>query len=322
MRPGLTILAGTAVLVCHFAYAADYPARPVRWVVGFPAGGANDIVVRLIAPRLGDRLGQSVIVDNRPGAHGNLAAEFVARSSADGHTLLLGTNGILSINPTLYRKLAFDPVVDFAPVGQLVSLPIVIVVHPSIPVRTLGDLIALAKSQPAHITYATSGNGGTGHLAAELLKSMTGIDITHVPYKGGAPAIVDLLGGHVNTAFAAMPTIASHVKDGKLKALAVTTLRRSAALPDVPTVAEAVKLPDYEANSWYGVVVPAKTRGEIIARLHKEILSVLKLREVQDKLVAQGLEPAPSSPDAFGAYIRAEILRWSKIIPATGLRID
>jgi len=303
--------------------AADpYPTRPIRYVVGFVPGGATDILARAMQPRLSEKLGQQVVVDNRPGANGNVAAEIVARSPADGHTILLATIGVLSINPSLYRKLAFDALKDFAPVAQLVSLSNVVVANPSLQATGIRDLIALARARPGQITYATSGSGGTGHLAGELFKTMAGVDIIHVPYKGGAPALVDVVSGQVNTFFATVPTALPQIKAGRIRALAVTTARRSVALPDVPTIEESAGLKGYEANNWYGLVVAAGTPAAIVRRLESDALTVLKLPEVQEKLLAQGLEPTPAGPEAFGAYIRSEHAKWAKVIKAAGAKVD
>jgi tripartite-type tricarboxylate transporter receptor subunit TctC len=315
-------LAAALVAAAPASGAETYPTRPIRYVVGFVPGGATDILARAMQPRLSEKFGQQVVVDNRPGANGNVAAEIVARSPADGHTILLATIGVLSINPSLYRKLAFDALKDFAPVAQLVSLSNVVVANPSLQATGIRDLIALARARPGQITYATSGSGGTGHLAGELFKTMAGVDIIHVPYKGGAPALVDVVSGQVNTFFATVPTALPQIKAGRIRALAVTTARRSVALPDVPTIEESAGLKGYEANNWYGLVVAAGTPAAIVRRIETDALTVLKLQEVQEKLLAQGLEPTPAGPGAFGAYIKSEHAKWAKVIKAAGAKVD
>lgn len=312
----------STIIVVPSAIAATYPDRPVRLIVGFPAGGAVDVTARTMAPHLSDRLGQQVVVDNRGGAHGNIAAEIAARADPDGHTLFLGTISILAINPALYAKLRFDPVNDFAPISILVSVSGVVVAHPSLGVSTMNELITLAKAKPGALTYATSGAGSPGHLAGELLKTLARIDMLHVPYKGGAPAMADLLGGQVNTMFATVSTAVPHLKSGKLKGLAVTSSRRAAALPEVATVAEATGFANYEANNWYGMLAPAKTSPAIVARLNAELHTVLKQSEVHGKLLAQGLETSPSTPAGFSTYLKSEIVKWAKVAKEAGARVE
>jgi tripartite-type tricarboxylate transporter receptor subunit TctC len=323
IAPARVLACAAALVAAAPATGAEtYPTRPIRYVVGFVPGGATDILARAMQPRLSEKFGQQVVVDNRPGANGNVAAEIVARSPADGHTILLATIGVLSINPSLYRKLAFDALKDFAPVAQLVSLSNVVVANPSLQATGIRDLIALARARPGQITYATSGSGGTGHLAGELFKTMAGVDIIHVPYKGGAPALVDVVSGQVNTFFATVPTALPQIKAGRIRALAVTTARRSVALPDVPTIEESAGLKGYEANNWYGLVVAAGTPAAIVRRIETDALTVLKLQEVQEKLLAQGLEPTPAGPEPFGAYIKSEHAKWAKVIKAAGAKVD
>lgn len=306
------------------AAAQDYPAaKPIRILVGFAAGGGTDVTARILAPRLADRLGQTVIIENRPGAAGNIATETAVRAAPDGYTLLMGTIAALAINPSLYGSLPFDPVKDLAPISLAVSLPNIIVVHPSVPVRTLAELVALAKAKPGSFNYATSGAGSAGHLAGEHFKALTGTDFTHVPYKGGAPAMTDLIGGQVNMSFAAAGSAIPHIKSDKIRALAVTTLRRSSALPDVPTVEEAIGLKGYESNNWYGLLAPAKVPRPIIEKLHAAMVAALDEPEVRQKLLAQGLDASPSAtPEDFAAYIAKEAAIWSKVVKATGAKAD
>ena len=305
------------------AIAQDtYPNKPIRVLVGFPPGGATDVTARILAPRLSDSLGQQFVIDNRAGAHGNIASEIVAKAAPDGHTLLLGTISMLAINPGLYQKLPFDPVKDFTPITILVSLSNVFVIHPAVAAASITDLIQLAKAKPGYLTYATSGAGSPGHLAGELLKTMAKIDMIHIPYKGGAPAITDLLGGQVHIMIATVPTAVPHIKSGRVKALAVTTARRSVALPDVPTIAEATGFKNYESNNWYGLLAPAKTSRQIINKLNSELGAALKLPDVREKLLAQGLEPTPTTPEEFAVYLKNEIVKWSKIARDSGAKVE
>lgn len=299
-----------------------YPSKPIRLLVGFPPGGATDVTARLVAPRVADSLRQQIVVDNRGGAHGNIASELVARAEPDGHTLLLGTISMLAINPGLYKKLPFDPVGDFAPITILVSLSNVVVIHPSVAANSINDLIALAKAKPGFLSYATSGAGSPGHLAGEVLKTLARIDMTHIPYKGGAPAINDLLGGQVHIMIATVPTAVPHVKSGRVKALAVTTKKRSVGLPDVPTIAEATGFASYEANNWYGVLAPARTPRHIVDKLNTEFISALKQPDVREKLLVQGLEPTYTTPEEFSAYLKAEIVKWSRVARNAGAKVE
>jgi tripartite-type tricarboxylate transporter receptor subunit TctC len=309
----------TAVLACYGApaLAADaYPTKPIRMIVGFAPGGGTDTTARALTPKLSERMGQQVIVDNRPGAAGNIATEIITKSPADGYTILMGTIAALSINPTLYGNLPFDPLRDLAPVTQAVDSTNILVVHPSVQAKTVKELIALAKTKS--LTGGSSGIGGAGHLALELFNVSAGTKITHVPYKGGGPAMTDLLGGQINLIFATAASAIPHVNSGKIRGLAVTTSRRS-KLVDLPTVAEA-GVPGFEANNWYGVVVPAKTPRPIIERLNKEFTAVLNQNDVKDMLFKQGLDVHPSTPEAFGAYIKSETTKWAKVIKASGAK--
>jgi tripartite-type tricarboxylate transporter receptor subunit TctC len=305
---------------CSAASAADsgaYPNRPIRMIVGFAPGGGTDTTARALTPKLSERLGQQVIVDNRPGAAGNIATDITTKAPADGYTILMGTIAALSINPTLYGNLPFDPLKDLAPVSQAVDATNILVVHPSVAAKSVKELIALAKTKP--LNAGSSGVGGAGHLALELFNVSAGTKITHVPYKGGAPAMTDLLGGQINLVFATAASAVPHIQSGKIRALAVTTTKRSQLVPDLPTVAEA-GLPGFEANNWYGLVVPAKTPRPIIDRLHKEFVAVLNMPDIKDVLFKQGLDAAPSTPEKFGAYIKSETAKWAKVIKASGAK--
>jgi tripartite-type tricarboxylate transporter receptor subunit TctC len=288
-------------------------------LVGFAPGGGTDATARAIAPKLSELLGQQVIVDNRPGATGNIATDIVSKSNPDGYTILMGTIAALAINPSLYEKLPFDPIKDLAPVTRAVDSTNVLVLHPSVPAKSVKELIALAKSKS--LNCGSSGVGGAGHLALELFNLQTGTKIVHVPYKGGGPAMIDLLGGNIQLIFATAASAVGHFKSGKIRALAVTTLKRSPLVPDLPTVAET-GLKGFEANNWYGVLVPAKTSRAIVMRLNKDVSTALLTPDVKELLFKQGLDVAPETPEAFGAYIKSEIAKWAKVIKAAGLKAE
>jgi tripartite-type tricarboxylate transporter receptor subunit TctC len=300
--------------------SSQYPTRPIRIIVPFPPGGATDIMGRTLGQKLTQRWGQQVIIDNRPGAGGNIAAELAARAAPDGQTLFFAASAQLAVNPNLYAKVPYDPLRDFAPVVLVGSGANILVVHPSVPARSLKELIALAKSNPRALQYASPGSGSTAHLSAELLKIEAGIDIVHVPYKGAAPGVVDVLGGQVPLMFVSMPSVIGHVKAGKLVAIGVTSARRSDAAPDVPTFAETI--PKFESSSWYGIVAPAGTPREVIAKLNAEILSSLKLPDVREIFAAQGTDIIGSTPDEFARYIKTELAKWAVVVKKSGARVD
>jgi len=321
-RAALSLAATLAILAPHAARAADaYPAKPVRFVVAFPPGGGTDIIARSIAQKLAERIAQQVVVDNRPGAGGNIGTDIVAKSAPDGYTMLMGSAGPLAINASLFGKMPFDPIKDLAPVTLAASTPNVLVVHPSLKAATVEELIALAKARPGEINFASSGHGTPAHLAGELFDSMAGVKMVHVPYKGAAPALADLLGGQVQLMFSTMPPALPHVKDGKLRALAVTSAKRSPAAPDLPTLDE-IALPGFEANTWHGVVVPAGTPRAIIARLNREIVAILHLPDVVERFSSQGAEALGSTPEEFAAYIRSETLKWAKVVRDSGAKAE
>ena len=320
----MTAIRASAVAAALLAFsssaasAADtYPSHPIRMLVGFAPGGGTDTTARALTPKLSERLGQQVIVDNRPGAAGNIATEITTKAPADGYTILMGTIAALSINPTLYGNLPFDPLRDLIPVTRAVDSTNILVVHPSVPAKTVKELIALAKTKS--LNGGSSGVGGAGHLALELFNVMAGTKIIHIPYKGGGPAMIDLVGGQINLIFATAASAIPHMQAGRIHALAVTTLNRSKLVPDLPTVSEA-GLKGFEANNWYGIVVPAKTPKPIVERLNKEFVAVLNMPDIREILFKQGLDAAPSSPDAFGAYIRSETAKWAKVIKASGAK--
>ena len=302
------------------AQAADYPERPVRVIVTFPAGGGTDIVARMIFQKVAERAGGSFVIDNRGGAGGTIGTEQAAKAPADGYTIVV-VSGSHTINPALYKKLAYDAARDFAPISMLVSGPGVLVVHPSLPARSVKELIAVAKSRPGELLYASPGNGTPPHLAAELFKSMAGVTIVHVPYKGNAQAMMDLIAGQESLSFPTGPSAMPHVQAKRLRALGVTTAKRAAGLPDIPTIAES-GLPGYDASAWYGVLAPVGTPPAIIAKLQSEIHIALRSPDIVDKLSAQGLEPAPNNADEFARFIAAELAKWNKIIAAAGIKVE
>ena len=301
--------------------AQAWPSKAVRIIVPVGAGGATDILSRTLGQRLGVVWGQQVVIDNRPGGGSNIGFELAAKAPADGYTLLMAQPAF-TVNVSLYRKLAYDPLRDFSPVTLAAEGANVLVVHPSVPARTLKDLIALAKGKPGRLSYASSGNGTTPHLSGELFKSMAGVNIVHIPYKGAGASVVDLMGGHVDLAFVSLSSVVPQLKAGKLRALAITSAKRSALMPDLPTFAEA-GLQGYEVTGWYGVVAPAGTPREVIERLHTDITRALTQPEVVQTLSAFGLEAAaPNTPEAFAAYLRAEITKWAKVVKASGAKAD
>jgi tripartite-type tricarboxylate transporter receptor subunit TctC len=303
------------------AGAGAYPSRPIRFVLGFPPGGASDTMARLIGTRLGEALGQPLVIDNRPGAGGNIAAEIAARSVADGHTLLLGNNGMLAVNVSLFTKIGFDPLKDFAPVALVASQPNIVVVHPSVAAGSVKELIALGKAKPGQLSYASPGPGTTAHLAAELFKRAAGVEFVIVSYKGGGPAMLANVSGECQFSFATALSVAGHLKGGKLKALAVTTAKRSPNFPDLPTVSEAA-VPGFEAMTWHGIVAPARTPAPVVARLNAEINKLVQSPDMRQRMAALGSDPIGGAPQALTDYIRVEIPRWAKVIKESGARAD
>jgi tripartite-type tricarboxylate transporter receptor subunit TctC len=310
-----------AMAAIAFAQAPAYPTKPIRLVVPFPAGGTTDILARAAAQKLTEAWGQPVVVDNRPGAGGNIGSELVAKAAPDGYTLEMGTVGTHAINASLYAKMPYDHVKDFFPVILVAGVPNVLVVHPSVPVNSVAELIAYAKANPGKLNFASSGNGTSIHLSAELFKVMSGVQMAHVPYKGSAPAVQDLLGGQVQLMFDNLPSALPHIKGGKLRALAVTSAQRAPVLPDVPTIAEA-GLPGFEASSWFGVLAPAGTPPAIVAKLNAEIAKWLASPEAKEKLQAQGANVAGGPPEEFAKHIAAETAKWAKVVKESGAKID
>ncbi|HEY9447654.1 MAG TPA: tripartite tricarboxylate transporter substrate binding protein [Burkholderiales bacterium] len=299
--------------------AADYPTKPVRMLVGFAPGGGTDTTARPIAQKLSEALGQQVIVDNRPGAAGNIATDITAHAAPDGYTILMATIASLAINPSLYGNLPFDPEKDLAPVIQAVDSTNILSLHPSVPANSVKELIALSKQKP--LNYGSSGVGGTGHLAGELFNVMAGTKMSHVPYKGGGPAMIDLVAGNIQLVFATAASAVPQIKAGRIKGLAVTTAKRSGLMPDLPTISEA-GLKGFDANNWYGIVVPAKTPRPIINRLNSEVAKILHMPEIKTFLFNQGLDVAPGTPEQFGAYIKSERAKWAKVVKAAGAKAN
>lgn len=300
--------------------AAGYPEKPIRFILGFPAGGGSDILARVIGQKLSDTWGQQVVIDNRPGAGGNIAAGIAARSAPDGYTLYLGTSSSHAINKSLYRKLDYDPEKDFAPVTLVASAQNILAVHPSVAAKSVRELIALAKQRPGQLSYASTGSGTSSHLAAELFKHMAGVDIVHVPYKGPA-AMIDLISGQVHLTFGRIAVVLPHVKSGRLRVLAVTGARRSARLPQLPTVAES-GLPGFEVSAWFGVLVPAGTPGQIVSKLNAGIAGILNDPAIRERLVSEDFEVITSTPEQFASHIRSETVKWARVIKVTGIRAD
>jgi tripartite-type tricarboxylate transporter receptor subunit TctC len=320
LKWSIRCLAALVAIAAPLTVAAqDYPTRPIVLVSPFPPGGSVSLVARIVAEKMGETLGQSIVVENRGGAGGTIGARSVAKSPPDGYTLLLGYTGTLAIGPSMYPNAGFDPRKDFVPVGRIGTAPTLLVVHPSVPVHSVAELIAYAKANPGKLNFGSAGIGTVGHLAGELLATMAGLQLVHVPYKGTGPAITDLLGGHIPMMFTPVPTAHAQAESGLLRALAVTGAERSSLLPDVPTVAES-GLPGYEAALRYGLLAPAGTPRAIIERLNKELRTALAAEDVRTRLAADGAEVLPSTPEQYAADIDREEATWSKVVNALGLR--
>ena len=319
VKPALA--AALAALLSSSALGQSYPGKPIHLIVPFAPGGGNDNVARLVGKRAGESLGQPIVVDNRPGAGGVVGAEAAARSSPDGYTLFLGGVGSHAINPNLMKNLPYDPIKDFAPVTLLAQAPLVLVVHPSVPARDIGEFIAYARKHPGRLNFASNGNGSSSQLAAVMFDSMAGVDMVHVPYKGLSLALTDLLSGDVQVMFSSVVAIVPHIRAGKVRALAVTGKKRLALLPELPTLSES-GLKGYEASSWYGILAPAGTPREIVAKLSAEFSKAVRQPEVEKSLVAEGAEPVGGTPEEFAAHIRAEIDRLGSVIREAKIRLE
>jgi len=318
----LVLSAGVLASAAGGAFAqSTYPVKSIRLIVPFPAGGPTDVIARAVGQKLTESLGQSVVIDNRGGGGGNIGSDIVAKAAPDGYTLVMGIVGTHAINASLYSKMPYDTVKDFAPVTLAGAATIVLVAHPSVQAKSVKELIALGKSRPGKINWASPGSGTPHHLAGELFKTMTGIDMVHIPYKGAAPAVIDLLGGQVSLAFVSLPAALPHIKAGRLTALGISAPQRSAVAPEVPTIAESA-LAGYELENWYGVLAPAGTPREIVNQLNREIVKALQMPEMKERLNSQGFEIRTSTPEQFAAYIKSEIVKWAKIVKDSGAKVD
>jgi len=320
-RRALLIAAAATLSGAGIAHAstAAYPTKPIRLVVPFAAGGTTSILARLLADRMGQSLGQPVVVDNRPGAGGNVGMEVVAKSEPDGYTLLMGPIG-LAINPALYAKMPFDPIKDLTPIGRYAGVPNLLVVHPSVPAANVKELVAYAKAHPGKLNYASNGNGTSSHLAAEMLKSAAGVELTHVPYKGGGPAMQDLIGGQVQMLFDQMPAVLPQVESGRVRALGVSSMQRSAAAKEIPAISET--LPGFDMTVWFGFLAPAGTPKDVVNKLNGEMRKAIDAPDFQAQLAKMGVTPMPSSPEEFRSFIASETQRWAQVVKTSGAKID
>jgi tripartite-type tricarboxylate transporter receptor subunit TctC len=321
MRKALCVLLLLTGYAASAFPQAGYPTKPVRIIVPFPPGGGNDVAARLVAQRLGERLGQSVVVENRAGANGIVGLQALMHSPPDGYMLGVGAAGPMAVNPSIYAKLPYDPLKDFTPITNLAIFPLLLVMHPSLPAKTLAELVNLARARRAQLNYASPGVGNSGHLAGELLNRMAAVRITHVPYKGQGPAIADLLAGHVHLLWASIPSVIGHVQTGKLNALAVGTAKRLPSLPEVPTAAES-GVPGYEAYSWVGLIGPAKLPSEVLERLNREVVDIVRTPDFAEQLLKQGAIPDAQPPEQFAAYIKSEIEKWGAVAKAAGIKAE
>jgi tripartite-type tricarboxylate transporter receptor subunit TctC len=318
----MRVFAFSALLAASAAaFAQTYPSKPIRLIVPFPPGGSADILARAIGQKAGEGLGQPFVVENRPGAGTAIGADALAKSAPDGYSVMIGTVSSHAINPALNPKLPYDPLKDFTPVSLVATIPFAMIVHPSVPTKNVQEFIALAKAKPGSLNYSSAGNGTSNHLAGELLKSMARVDIVHVPYKGSAPALNDLIAGQVSLMFDLVLTAAPHVKSGAVRGLAVTGAQRSSALPELPTVAES-GVPGYEVSAWFGIFAPAGLAQPVVQRLNAEFVKGLQQPDLRQRLASQGAEPLTSTPDEFGNYLRSEIAKWAKVVKDSGMKVD
>lgn len=308
---------GIAAVVASPVFAQSYPEKAVRVIVPFAPAGSTDIVARIMSQKLAERLKQSVVIDNRGGGGGNIGSDLVAKAHPDGYTLLVGTVGSLTINPSLYRKMPYDPLKDLTPIAYFGSTPNVLVVHPSLPVKSVKELISLARSKPGQLNYASAGTGGSVHLAGELFKNLAKVDMVHVPYKGSGPALIDLLGGQTQLMFSTMPPALPHVKTGRLRALGMTGAKRSPLIPDLPTIAES-GLPGYEITQWWGLLGPPAMPAAVVTRLNSEVNASLQQPDVKERFASEGADTAPNTPGWFASYMKSEVAKWAKLVKASG----
>jgi len=311
---------GIMLIVALPALAQSYPSKPIRLVLPYPPGGGTDVIARPLAQKLTEQLGQQVIVDNRGGAGGNIGMEFVAKSPADGYTLLFALTAQYAVNPSLYPKLPYDPVRDYAPISLLANAPYLLVVHPALPAKSVAELVALVKARPGQLSYSSSGNGSGAHLAGEMLRSLARVEIVHVPYKGAGPAMPDLIAGQVQLSFITYTAAGPHIKTGRLRALGVTTAKRSPTLPDLPAIGETVA--GYDSAVWYGFAAPAGTPPEIVAKLNTEVLRVLAAPDFRSRITLEAVSPIGSTPEEFGRFMKSEIVRWAKVVRDSGAKVD
>ncbi len=319
LRAGLPVL--LAMVGALASAQSSFPNKPVKIIVPFPPGGGNDVIARVIGQKLTDRWGQPVVIDNRAGANGIVGLQALMQSPPDGYTLAVGAAGPLAVNPSLYARLPYDPVKDFAAVTNLVNYPLLLVVHPSVPARTTREVVALAKSKPGQLSYASPGSGNSGHLAGELFNSMAGVHTLHVPYKGQGPALTDLLSGQVQMLYSSIPSVINQVKTGQLRAIAVGSAKRLPSLPDIPTIAES-GVPGYEAYSWVGLVAPANTPSDIVHKIYRDVSDILKQPDVAEKLNQQGALPVGDTPEEFSQYIKAEVAKWGQVVRNANIKLD
>ncbi len=313
-------MATAGLVLAPCALAAAWPEKPIRMIVAVPPGGPADTLARFVSPKLSEAMGQIIVIDNRAGANGNIAYEMTAKAVPDGYTITAVAAGI-AINPSLYRDVRFDPLKDFAPITLGISVPNILVVHPALPANSISELIAYAKARPGRLVFASAGNGTSGHLALEQFRLMSKADFIHVPYKGGGPALTELLGGQAQALFSIALTATPQVKAGRVRALAITSAKRSALAPELPTVAEA-GFPGFEAIGWFGWVAPARMPNEIVTRFNREIVRILNLPEIHERLLGLGADPVANSPQAFGAFIKSEHDKWAKVIKQAGIRAE
>lgn len=320
-KPLIALLSSALLAFATPLMAQTFPNKPIRIIVPFPPGGGNDVIARVVAQKLNERLGQQVVIDNKAGANGIVGLQALMQSPADGYTLAVAAAGPMAVNPSLYDKLPYDPLKDFAPITNMVNFPLLLVTHPSVPAKTTLDLINLAKSKPKQLFFASPGSGNSGHLAGELFNSMANVQTVHVPYKGQGPALSDLLAGQVQMLYSSIPSVINQVKSGQLKAIAVGSAKRVPSLADIPTISES-GLPGYEAYSWVGIVAPAKTPKEIVTRLNREIVDILKLPDVAEKLNQQGALPVGDTPEQFASYIKDEMAKWGAVVRSANIKAD
>jgi tripartite-type tricarboxylate transporter receptor subunit TctC len=318
--PILAVVVTTAALITQ-AEAQSYPSRPIRWIVPFPPGGSTDIYSRVLAPRLSEAVAQQIVIDNRPGAGGALGAELAAKAPADGYTIWMGQTNNLAIGPALRAKNAYDPIRDFSPITLLMKAPQVYVVAAGSPITSIKDLIAAAKKEPGKLTYGSAGVGSSGHVGGALFNTAAGIDITHVPYKGASPAMIDLLAGRITTLNTSLASAALFTRQGKIRPIATTGSKRARMMPDVPTIAEAA-IPGFENTSWHGMLAPAKVSPQVISRLNAEFVKILAQPQVQEKLLSEGGDITPSTPSEFAAFLKSEVVKWAKVIKQSGITVE